>query len=281
MTSNADNTPVTPQREPSPGNSDSDSTSLPSTTPFPELPDVLRIMGSGTGVDNLLTNLFNEWGVMTWDDLSLFNLAAIDEWIDSNQSLSGPLSIPATVRRLRYLIQYANLGEKMTTTTTMPLMIKTIRANETAGHIASSLAPTSSSSSNKESKKTMPTLPPFTGIDDDWFAWKEKTETALGCEGLIKYLTNFTLSLANPESGEAVFYCLKSALAEGHAHYLAKKLIDQNNLCPATLWSNLKKYFDTDLNRANIVLIRFVLQFGKGSFGPCGASRTPHRRLGQ
>jgi len=103
-------------------------------------------------------------------------------------------------------------------------------------------------------RKTVPTLDHFSGKNEDYFSWSEKSMNKLGTAGLARFLSDANLVVDNPEMAEAVFYCLKNALHGGHSQHVATALSDKADLSPCTLWSTLTQYFDTALNRANVVL---------------------------
>jgi hypothetical protein len=76
----------------------------------------------------------------------------------------------------------------------------------------------------------------------------------LGQAGLARYLTDADVVSSNKEVGEVVFYAIHSSLQGGDALSLAMALYDAKTLDPFRLWSDIVAYYDTDINRANIVL---------------------------
>jgi hypothetical protein len=63
----------------------------------------------------------------------------------------------------------------------------------------------------------------------------------------------------HPEIAESVFYSLRGAVRGGMAQSIAQKMLDDKNLDPMALWSELEDYYDTALNRANVVLFEIRL----------------------
>ena len=57
-----------------------------------------------------------------------------------------------------------------------------------------------------------------------------------------------------PDVAEAVFYALRSAVYGGQAQSIAQKMLDDKNYDPSELWECLENYYNTALNRANVVL---------------------------
>lgn len=112
-------------------------------------------------------------------------------------------------------------------------------------------------------KKTIPTLPKFSGLDEDFYLWDISVKNTLGQAGLGRYVTDSSLSATNPEVAEAVFYAIKTAVQDGHAHTIAGKLHDADHFDPFLLYSDLTGHYDTAINKANVVLfeIRRLLSF--------------------
>jgi hypothetical protein len=103
-------------------------------------------------------------------------------------------------------------------------------------------------------KKIVPTLEKFSGDDEDFYAFQDSTMNRLGQAGLARYLTDADVVSSNKEVGKAVFYAIRSSLQGGDARSLATALYDAKTLDPFRLWSDIVAYYDTDINRANIVL---------------------------
>jgi hypothetical protein len=76
----------------------------------------------------------------------------------------------------------------------------------------------------------------------------------LGQAGLARYLTDADVVSSNKEVGEVVFYAIRSSLQGGNARSLATTLYDAKTLDLFRIWSDIVAYYDTDINRANIVL---------------------------
>jgi hypothetical protein len=103
-------------------------------------------------------------------------------------------------------------------------------------------------------KKIVPTLDKFSGDDEDFYAFQESTMNWLGQAGLAHYLTDANVVSSNKEVAEVVFYVIRSSLQGGDAGSLAMALYDAKTLDPFWLSSDIVAYYDTDINRANIIL---------------------------
>ncbi|KAI2508498.1 hypothetical protein MHU86_5897 [Fragilaria crotonensis] len=57
-----------------------------------------------------------------------------------------------------------------------------------------------------------------------------------------------------PDVAESVFYALRGAVHGGQAQSIAQGMLDDKKLEPGLLWSALEEYYNTALNRANVVL---------------------------
>jgi hypothetical protein len=160
------------------------------------------------------------------------------------------LSAPVIVKKLGYVIDYAQFGT-LTPTTTMDDIVSTVKRSAT---------PTTSSSSPARKsvqvldKNTVPTLDKFTGRDEDYFAWKESTINVLGAAGMGRFLTDKQMLAKHASVGESVFYALRGAVHGGQAQSIAQGMLDETRLDSVALWSGLEDYYDTALNRANVVL---------------------------
>jgi hypothetical protein len=76
----------------------------------------------------------------------------------------------------------------------------------------------------------------------------------LGQAGLACYLTDADVVSSNKEVAKTVFYAIHSSLQGGNACSLVMALYDAKTLGPFRLWSDIVAYYDTEINRANIIL---------------------------
>ena len=100
----------------------------------------------------------------------------------------------------------------------------------------------------------MPKLGKFSGLDEDYFSWKDTTVNLMGVHGFSVFLTNKDEVAKYPSIGQSVFYLLRTAVHGGQAQSIAQSMVDDNALDPVALWSGLEEYYDTAVNRANVVL---------------------------
>ena len=105
-----------------------------------------------------------------------------------------------------------------------------------------------------QDKKTIPDLKEFTGKDEDYFSWQDSTVNDLGKVGLIHFTHDPNTITKSPELATTVFYALWAALQNGMASNFATTLYDDNKCNPLELWMNIKQWYDTSVNHANMVL---------------------------
>ena len=110
----------------------------------------------------------------------------------------------------------------------------------------------SKSGSEDSVKKSVPTVPKFSGVDEDFFTWRDNVINDLGKHGLGRYVLNDDAHSLSPDVSESVFYTLRGALAEGLASNHAQAMYDDSNFNHRELWVSLAAYYDTPVNRANI-----------------------------
>jgi hypothetical protein len=203
------------------------------------------------GIVTLFTKV---WHVLTWEDLLVFTSEDVVSATSSPGALPEELKSPVIVKKLGYIIDYAQFGML----TDDVSMVDIVRRVKTASQV-SSLHPATPSSPSSRSvqifdKKAVPTLDKFTGHDEDYFTWKESTINALGTAGFGRFLSEAVLAIRNPDVAESVFYALRGAVHGGQAQSIAQGMLDDKTLDPAALWTRLEEYYDTALNRANVVL---------------------------
>ena len=201
------------------------------------------------GIGHLFTD---HWQVHTWEDLMVFSSADVATALATANGVPSELNAPVIVKKLGYIIDYAQFG-----TLTPDSTMNDIVARVTAAKRRSYTTPTNSPTRRAVQvfdKKAVPTLEKFSGLDEDYFAWKEATVNVLGTAGFGRLLTDPDMSTKHPEVAESVFYALRGAVHGGQAQSIAQGMLDDTRLDPTTLWLALESYYDTALNRANVVL---------------------------
>lgn len=204
-----------------------------------------------SALDSVLTDI---WKANDWSDLMVFTSADMTAALTPGDKLPEELTAPVIVKKLGYIVDYARVGT-LTPQTSMSDIVKSVnkaaaRANTTL------LQPTSPSRQSAPvfDKKAVPTLDKFSGQDEDYFTWKEATINALGTAGFGRFLDDTTMTEKHPDVSESVFYSLRGAVHGGQAQSIAQRMLDEKLLDPAKLWSDLESYYNTALNRANVVL---------------------------
>ena len=201
-------------------------------------------------VDALFTG---HWRVREWSDLMVFNSTDVTTTLTSRDGLPEEITSPVIVKRLGYIVDFARVGVLTDQTT----MNDVVRGVTMINHPAQARSVPNSPNHHLVQvfdKKAVPTLEKFNGHDEDYFNWKESTINALGTAGFSQFLDNTEVVIRHPEVAVSVFYSLQGAVHGGQAQSIAQQMLDDKNLDPAVLWSALETYYDTALNRANVVL---------------------------
>lgn len=199
-----------------------------------------------------VADLFDQLGATTWDHLGVFGgddaVALINS--DKTSTVYQTLSKPIVLKRIGWIVQFARHGT-LTSTTTIKDVIHEITVASSATTNPGTMT---TSPSSVVDKKNIPKLESFSGLDEDWHPWSVKATDAFGRAGLIRYLTDLNLCTTNPEVAESVFYAIKQATNSGHGQSIANEMHSKGQHEPTKLWSGLKQYYDTAVNRANVVL---------------------------
>ena len=202
-----------------------------------------------TGIDILFTE---RWQVHNWTDLMVFSSADISAALVPDQGFPPELIAPVIVKKLGYIVDFAQFGT-LTPTMTMNDIVSSVTTSKQR-----SLTPAAQSPTRRAvqvfDKKAVPTLDKFNGHDEDYFTWKEATVNVLGTAGFGRFLTDPAMSAQHPEVAESVFYALRGAVHGGQAQSIAQGMLDEKHMDPSVLWTALESYYDTALNRANVVL---------------------------
>jgi hypothetical protein len=201
--------------------------------------------------------LLNEhWRVRKWGDLKFFSSEDVKLALVPGTSTGMPeeLLTPVIIKKLGCLVDYAHIGT-LTPGLTM---------DDVVGHLSKYTQKFSAQNAGSPSrrgpavqvydKKSLSTLDEFSGLDEDYFAWKDTTVNSMGIHGFGRFLNDASVTTKHPDIAESVFYSLRAAVHGGQAQYIAQAMVDENRLDPVALWSDLEAYYDTALNRANVVL---------------------------
>ena len=197
-----------------------------------------------------LKNMFLEFGVESWEDLALFSLIDVIEYYINNKCTDITLR---DKRSMGYLLKYVKMTPLQPSASLA--MAEIIKIVDDVGSVFSSQTPnTITVPSQQPARKTVPELDTFKGTDEDSFGWMEDTLTKLGTAGLARYLTDSALVAKNPDLAESVFYALRRATMNGLAKHVSEDLMNLKIYNPIDLWSNIEKYYDVNVNKANVIL---------------------------
>lgn len=222
---------------------------------FDGLDIVVKLLSPNAAMHNLpaaTDALFKHLGVSSWEELIVFSAQDIENELSASQ-YTGPFASKLLQKRMGYIIEYAKHGT-LDESTTMTHIVQVVQA---AAHSAMDLGDANPSASIRSStldKKTVPTLDIFNGDDEDYFSYHDSTMNKLGQAGLARYLTDKEFAEENKEVAEAVFFSLRASIHGGNARSLATALYDKGIRDPFRLWSDMQAYYDTSINRANVVL---------------------------
>jgi hypothetical protein len=208
---------------------------------------------------NILTDtiekLFSDhWHVKTWADLMVFSSTDVATALIPGDTLPAEATSPVVVKKLGYVVDFARIGD-LTEHTLMHDIVRVVSQPVRRAFSGGTIP----DSPNRRSvqlfdKKAVPTLGKFNGHDEDYLDWKESTIDALGTAGFNRFLHDATVISKHPEIAESVFYSLRGAVRGGQAQSIAQTMVDEKKLDPSALWMALEEYYDTALNRANVVL---------------------------
>ena len=99
-------------------------------------------------------------------------------------------------------------------------------------------------------------LEKFNGHDEDYFDWKESTINMLGTAGFSQFSDSdpVVVNRYHEVLAVSIFYSLQGAVPGGQARSFAEQMLDYKNLDPSIVWLVLETYYNTALNRVNMVL---------------------------
>jgi hypothetical protein len=210
-----------------------------------------------------ITTLFiGRWGVKKWSDLKLFSAADVTLALESDTTgMPKEILAPVIIKKVCCIVDYAKHGH-LTPGMSMDDVLSCLHhgmgkpsASPGSGSVSS---PTRKSSGgndpSKYDKKNLPKLEKFSGLAEDYFAWKDATITTLGIYGFDIFLRDNNEVTKYPGFGQSVFYLIRAAVHGGQAQSIAQAMVDDDRFDPVALWDGLIAYYDTAVNRANVVL---------------------------
>jgi hypothetical protein len=203
-----------------------------------------------SGIDALFSL---HWKVYKWEDLMVFSSSDVAAALIPGTNVPPELTAPVIVKKLGYIVDYAHIGI-LTPTLTMNEIVSSVTASKRRVSSEGSAASPTRRAVQVFDKKAVPTLDKFSGHDEDYFTWKEATVNILGTAGFGRFLDDKSMSGKHPEVAESVFYALRGAVHGGKAQSIVQGMLDDKRLDPTALWIGLEAYYDTALNRANVVL---------------------------
>ena len=150
---------------------------------------------------------------------------------------------------------FAQLGQEITMTMTIWSVICVVDEYSAAPHSSGPRQPGSPSHAGlQQVKKTVPDLKEFTRKAEVYYSWHDSAVNDLGKVGLIHFLNDTLIIAKSPELATSVFDTLRAALHNGTVANFATALYNDNNYNLLELWINIKQWYDTLVNCANVVL---------------------------
>jgi hypothetical protein len=232
---------------------------------FPAFIDlVVDILDEDDSIRNKLKQgiryLFLElWRVKKWSDLKLFAAYDVEMALVAHVNIPEELLAPVIIKKVCCIVEFAKCGI-LTPGMTMDDVVGHLNQwnrKQPAGSdaVSSPLRKGSGGSdSSKYDKKNLPKLEKFSGLAEDYFAWKDTTITNLGIYGFDIFLRDASEVAKYPGFGQSVFYLIRAAVHGGQAQSIAQAMVDDECFDPVKLWDGLEAYYDTAVNRANVVL---------------------------
>ena len=204
------------------------------------------------GLDRLSTT---EWHVKTWQDLSVFSSADVSADLQASDKVTSEIKSKVIIKKLGYIVEYAHFGTLVPELTMNEIVLEVdCNRNSSTTKKTPSSPIRSGCSVTVFDKNALPTLEKFSGQDEDYFEWRESTIDQLGSAGCFKFLDDESMVVKHPGVSESVFFALRGAVRGGQAQSIAQALVDEKRNTPMALWSALEEYYNTALNRANVVL---------------------------
>ena len=165
--------------------------------------------------------------VTSWKDLEVFDRDDVAEWFESNHTHLKQV----IQKRLGYIVEYVRYNVILDSTTMRDIM-GTVNAVKTD---ATETVVTSKSGSEDSVKKSVPTVAKFSGVDEDFFTWRDNVINDLGKHGLGRYVLNDDAHSLSP-------MCQKECFIPYGVHLLRVLQAIMRRPCMMTATLILKNY---------------------------------------
>lgn len=193
------------------------------------------------GIDRLLTET---WKVRKWNDLKFFSAADVETALVPGNGLPDEILAPVIIKKVGCVVDYAKIGVLATDLHLDDIMSHLTEVNRKlpSSRVAFSVGspPRKNSSNDLYDKKNLPKLTKFSGLDEDFFEWKDSTITSMGIYGFDIFLKDENEVRKYPQMGQSVFYLLRHAVHGGQAQSIAQAMVDSDTLDPVVLWQPLR-----------------------------------------
>ena len=168
-------------------------------------PNATETAALSVGIGNLFTKV---WHATTWDDLLVFSSDDVVKAIGTQDDIPEEMRSPVIVKKLGYIIDYAQYGRVADDTTMNDIVKRVKQASGVSSAPASNPGSPSRRSVQVFDKKAVPTLDKVSGHDEDYFTWKESIINALGTAGFGRFLSEPMTTVKHPRSGGECVLCV-------------------------------------------------------------------------
>ena len=160
--------------------------------------------------------IIDHWKVRKWFDMRFFSSDDVKAELVAGSNDPNNLLAPVIIKKVGCVVDYSPLGT-LTPNLTLDEVMRQLAADKKRAISSGSAAnsPSRKSSSSPDSvydKKNMSKLGKFTGLDEDYFAWKDSTVNLMGVHGFSNVLTDKDEVARHPSIGQSVFYLLRTAV---------------------------------------------------------------------
>ena len=155
---------------------------------------IVNVLGTGRatlkkGIDVLFSD---HWRVTKWTDLRVFTSEDVPTTIASGTGIPKESSTPLTIKMLGYVVDYAENGTH-SADVSIDDIISAVKATRQGLPISGVAGSPTRKGVQVIDTKAVPTLEKFSGLDEDFFAWKTSTMNTIGQAGFGMFLSDETI----------------------------------------------------------------------------------------
>lgn len=201
-----------------------------------------------------LDALFKDWGVRNFTSLKVLSSKDVEDALKKLKvdDVQNPLGSLLAIRQLGYIVEYSKFSKFLEQKTDLGSIVALVdsKRKELVAPRSVTFDPSTS-----DSKKTMPTLPEFSGLGEEYFKWRDTVKNLLGQYMLLLAIEDKDYYVSNKQVSASVFFGLRTALQKGHAREHAQRMDHAGDYDAYKLWHALATYYDTHMEKANATLL--------------------------